>query len=1197
MKKIMRLCFLVAILFGLLNSSCQLKSTTNLDAGFQNPPAQARPWVYWFWLNGNITREGITADLEAMKRVGIGGVLIMEVDQGTPAGPIAFAGKEWRELFAFVCQEAHRLGLEVNMNNDAGWCGSGGPWITPDLAMQKVVFSETKVEGAQPFDGVLPHPPATADHYRDIAALAFPTPAEGARIEMLPGKSATVTQHFASPASFPDIPKEQIIARDQVLNITAHMDHNGRLQWQVPQGKWTILRVGHTLTGKDNHPAPLSGRGLESDKLSQEATDAMFNGLMGKLVADSKPLAGKTLVSTHIDSWETGSQNWTPKFREEFQKRRGYDLLPFLPVLEGRIVESVTVSERFLWDVRQTVSDLLIENYAGRFRALAHQHGLRLSIEAYDDAPCDEMTFAGQADEPMAEFWSWGNQTAYSCTEMTSAAHTYGKQIIGAEAFTASDGEKWLLHPANVKALGDWAFCEGINRFVFHRYALQPWRDYAPGMSMGPWGLHYERTQTWWEQSKPWHEYLSRCQYLLQQGQFVADICYLQPEGSPRRFSPTLPGYSGNAPERGRYNFDGCTPEVLLTRIKVQNGCLVLPEGACYRLLVLPQMQTMTPLLLAKIKELAEAGVTVLGPPPAASPSLTNYPQCDKEVQKLAAELWGETAAASAGDGHRVGKGRVIWEDAFASSIFKAEWLSPLNGAKWIWFPEGNPAEAAAIGKCYFRRHVVVKPNLQIVSAKILITADNSFTLWMNDHIVGSGANATEAFKYDLKSWLKPGENWLTVEGENAHDYANPAALIARLVIRYSNGDSLVVLSDSQWTSTRQEQPQWRTAKNSPGWKPAMEIGPLGMKPFPVPDVWLKTPIYVYPKFEAIAAVLQKMGVAPDFTADSSFRYVHRRIDDTDLYFVSNRTNAWQAANGFFRVSGKTPELWNPLTGEIRPQPLYQEQNGGTIMPLTLEPSGSIFVVFRTKGKPRITSIERDGRPVLVDSHPPSCEVTVDKDHKVVLRAWQSGQYKVQSAIDNPLLDINLPAPVELAGPWQITFPFRNGSAKRMNSDKLFSWNEHSDADVRYFSGTAAYHSTFALQSKQENMRLYLDLGQVAIMAHVTLNGKELGTLWRTPFRMEVTDALQVGENILDIKITNLWVNRQIGDEFLPEDSDRHANGTLKSWPQWVMENKPSPTGRTSFTTYRLWTRNDVPIESGLLGPVQLLAVQDVKLP
>ena len=320
----------------------------------------------------------------------------------------------------------------------------------------------------------------------------------------------------------------------------AHELRRCELTWDVPPGEWLILRLGHTTTGKDNHPAPESGRGLECDKFNPVAAEAHFNALVGKLIAENPMLAGsgKVFVSTHIDSWEVGTQNWTPRMRDEFQKRRGYDLWPFLPVFTGRVVDSLELSERFLWDLRQTVSDLIVENYAGQFRRLANQRGLRLSIEAYGE-PADDMTYAGQADEPMSEFWSWAKfGAAESCTEMASAAHTYGKRILGAEAFTATDAEKWLGHPGNVKDLGDWAFCEGVNRFVFHRYAAQPWVSRAPGMSMGPWGLHYERTQTWWEQSKAWHEYLARCQYLLQQGLFVADVCYLQPEGAPRQFVP-----------------------------------------------------------------------------------------------------------------------------------------------------------------------------------------------------------------------------------------------------------------------------------------------------------------------------------------------------------------------------------------------------------------------------------------------------------------------------------------------------------------------------------------------------------------------------------------------------------------------------------------------------------------------------------
>jgi hypothetical protein len=385
-----------------------------LEKDFLHPPPSARPWVYWFWLNGNITSNGITADLEAMRRVGIGGVLIMEVDQGTPRGPADFGSPKWRELFKHVCAEAHRLGLEVNMNNDAGWCGSGGPWITPELAMQKVVWSETNTDGPRRFEALLAQPKAVSNYYSDIAMLAFPTPAGNARIQSIDGKAAFFPQHIPVQGTFAAVPADQTIARDRIVDLTRKCDAKGRLVWDVPAGKWTILRFGHTPTGKDNHPAPEPGRGLESDKLSKAATEVMFDNLIGKLISDSRPLAGTTLVSTHIDSWETGSQNWTPQFRKEFRKRRGYDPLRFLPVMTGRVVDSMEVSERFLWDLRQTVSDLLVENYSGYMGRLARERGLRLSIEAYDGTPCDDVTYAGTADEPMAEFWSWGYNTAYS---------------------------------------------------------------------------------------------------------------------------------------------------------------------------------------------------------------------------------------------------------------------------------------------------------------------------------------------------------------------------------------------------------------------------------------------------------------------------------------------------------------------------------------------------------------------------------------------------------------------------------------------------------------------------------------------------------------------------------------------------------------------------------------------------------------
>ena len=869
--------------------------------GFARPPRSARPWVYWFPLSGNLSKEGITADLEALQRVGIGGVLYMEVDQGAPLGPADFAGPLWRELFQHACKEANRLGLEINMNNDAGWCGSGGPWITPELSMQRVVWTETVVKGPKSFAGVLAKPGAVRNFYQDIAVLAMPAPEGNGRIQGIEGKSSVIPQHFPPQrAKFASLSAESVIPRDRIVDLTGKMDAAGKLSWNIPEGTWLVLRLGHTTTGTDNHPAPASGCGLECDKLSKEATELHFNALMGRLIAENRALSGKgkVLVSTHIDSWETGSQNWTPRMREEFQKRRGYDLLPLLPTFTGRVVDSLEVSERFLWDLRQTVSDMLIENYAGHFRTLANRHGLRLSIEAYDGVPCDEMTYAGQADEPMAEFWSWDKfGAAYSCTEMASAAHVYGKQILGAEAFTATDAEKWQGHPAYIKDLGDWAFCEGINRFVFHRYAMQPWANpnRAPGMSMGPWGLHYERTQTWWEQSKAWHEYLARCQYLLQQGLFVADVCYLQPEGAPRRFAP--PPTAMIAPfVRGGYNFDGCTPEVVLTRMSVKDGRIVLPDGMSYRVLVLPQVETMTPALLGKIKELVVAGATVVAPSrPQKSPGLSDYPACDEQVKTLAADLWGAGAAPAEVTERHVGKGRIVWGGELspgprqrpASSRSSA----PRSGS-------GTRKETRRVsappGKRYFRRIVTLPPGSRIASARLVMTADNEFVCYVNGRRVGAGDDFHQAYAMNVASALKPGANLIAVDATNTTDNPNPAGLIGMLSIKLRDGRTIDGADRPIVGSSMKAAQGWnasieaseRLGRRHAAW--SARHGAVGRGPGSTRGREVFAPM------TAVYQLLAKEGIPPDFRADRPLRYIHRRIGEADVYFVANG-----AAEGF----------------------------------------------------------------------------------------------------------------------------------------------------------------------------------------------------------------------------------------------------------------------------------------------------------
>jgi hypothetical protein len=675
-----------------------LASTTLADlvSDFKSPPPEARPWVYWFWNNGNVTKQGITADLEAMQRVGVGGVIIMDVFErfAPPPGTADYMNPEWQSLFQFSVEEAHRLGLEINMTNGPGWCGSSGPWVTPELSMQKLVCSSVTIEGgatpvsapppaknekrnADVFDSHVPF----EDFYRDVAILAYPAD--------------------RSP-----------IAPGDVIDLTDKLGEDGKLAWSPPAGKWIVQRIGTVSTGSSTRPPVKGGNGLEIDKFSAGAMDLHFDQQMGKLIAAAGKMAGPTLSATHIDSWEVGSQNWTPLMREEFKKRRGYDPLPYLPNVitneSAHTIADPALADRFKWDYDQTCSELLADNYVGQLAKRAHEHGLRLTMEGYDLPFGDEAPYTARVDEPMSEFWTGGgNQNERKARQMASVAHVMGQKVVGAEAFTSGDSEQWKLHPASVKAGGDYQFSQGINRFVIHRYAHQPYLDKFPGATMGPWGLHYERTNTWWEMSGAWHAYLSRCQEMLRQGHFVADVCYLRPEQPNQTYLDTTPALPGG------YRYDEISAEALIARMTVKDGRLTLPDGMSYRLLVLPPVKTMTPALARKIRQLVNDGATIYGPKPETSPSLEGYPKCDDEVATIGNEVWGDIDSQKTKD-RTFGKGHVYLGMSI-DEVLKALNVSPdfQSTAKLNWIHRdttdtqvyfvANPSDAAVETLCTFR--------------------------------------------------------------------------------------------------------------------------------------------------------------------------------------------------------------------------------------------------------------------------------------------------------------------------------------------------------------------------------------------------------------------------------------------------------------------------------------------------------------
>jgi hypothetical protein len=667
----------------------------NLKASFITPPDSVRPGVYWYFMDGNLSREGMTKDLESMKKAGIGNVLFLEVNIGVPRGPIDFMSEQWQELFKHAVSETKRLGMTFTLGIGPGWSGSGGPWVKPAESMQHLVYSVTEVSGPTVKSIQLPKPDPRKpyfgektlnedlkkqwlDYYQDAFVLAFPTPSSSTKIQDIDEKALYYREPFSSkkgvkpflpePLANSGIPAQASVDPKQIVDLTKYLQKDGTLNWKAPAGKWTIMRFGSRNNGAITRPAPLPGLGFECDKFDTVAFRDHLDQYVGKLlkkVENPQTSNGAGWNMLHMDSWEMGAQNWTANFRKEFQKRRGYDPLPYFPVYSGQVVGNAELSERFLWDLRQTSQELVVENHALYLKKYGRKYGFRLSIEPYDMNPCADFDLGSAADVPMCEFWSkgYGFKTAFSCIEASSIANIIGAPVVGAESFTSESKEAWKLYPTVIKNQGDWAFCTGINRFVYHTFAHKPLDDkYQPGMTMAQYGVHWDRGQTWWPLASGYHTYVSRCSHLLQQGRKVADILYLIPEGAPHVFLPPASAMEGNdtIPDHKGYNFDGCSAQLLISKASVSNKKIVFPGGASYQVLVLPNYKTMTPKLLDKIASLVRDGATVIGNPPVQSPSLVGYPLCDAQIQKKALSVWQSTQVPAKITKVNYGKGTIF---------------------------------------------------------------------------------------------------------------------------------------------------------------------------------------------------------------------------------------------------------------------------------------------------------------------------------------------------------------------------------------------------------------------------------------------------------------------------------------------------------------------------------------------------------
>ena len=1328
--------------------SAQVAQPETLEEIFQHPPASARPHTWWHWMNGNITGQGITLDLEAMSRVGVGGVQMFDVGTGIPKGPVETLSTEWVRLVRHAASEANRLGLSFTMHNCPGWSSSGGPWVTPELAMQQLVWSETFVQGGQQIEVMLPKPFAKLNYYRDAMVVAYPslpgeeqprmvratvggnaiepktlndwdlatgvdlrpaaqgqqaylqiefTEAYEARsvlihVSNIPGASGggigtspmratidisddgvtfrpwtefslaffgggggaagpnvpvianlvpvrakhfrlTVPQarritefHLSGVDRLSDWTFKTNLARrrnqqqdpwtetppaidpEMVLDLSQRMNADGTLSWQAPPGRWTILRIGHTPTGRMQNASSESGQGLEIDKFSAAAMEFHFNKYFGDLFEAFRPLAAKGLAGALIDSYEVGMQNWTPEFPQEFQKRRGYDLRKYMPAMAGRVVGSLDITERFLWDLRRAQADLIADNYYGKFAELCRQRGLKSHTEPYGPAngPFDELQVGALVDEPMGEFWlrQAGAQWGWSLKLTSSIAHVWNKPVVGAESFTGRPNDsKWQEHPFATKAIGDLMYTFGLNHYIFHRYAHQPQAAAAPGMTMGPWGFHFDRTNTWFEKAGPWLEYIARCQSMLRQGRFVADLLYLTGESAPSEMpnSDNVNKAPLDPPPPEGHDYDAIHPQALIQRASVENGRIVVQGGMAYHILVLQPTKGMTVQLARKLRDLVNEGVWLVGSPPSYSFGLLNSKQNEAELKSIVAELWGDAGANE----RSVGKGRVFLAQPLRAVLDKLQ-VAPdfqstgRNADRDIRYIHRRAGEADVYFVTNHQRR-----SEEIVASFRVNGKRPEFWDAVTGEITPASVYISSQGRVRVPIRLEPAGSVFVV-------FRSPATNRALQSI-VKDGQTLVTTADFAAPSA-----PYRDVTNSftiSVWvKPEIEIGASGGLvggagaglPQETAEGMAGANAACFVVHPPEGDTLYGDGhSAVGFTAGRNgvVVYERTRFSFSPVLSASQPMSGWNHVALVYRDG--TPSLY--FNGKLIKTGI---RTGRIVHPGLGSPDANIrFVHFEGDLTTPTLIAEALGeeriRQLAASMPDPETPAAVELAPGGLL-IWQNGEYRLRDAAgqNTPVSISGLPEPTAISGTWRVTFPPGLGAPAEVRLPRLMSLHQHDDPGVKYFSGTATYHKRFAFAqgAGARGRRVFLDLGRVEVLAEVLVNGRNLRTVWKPPYRVDVTDALSAGENILEIRVTNLWPNRLIGDEQLPEEyaygpanappagGGLFGNAPIREIPKWFLEGQPKPAGqRVTFTTWKHWRKDAPLLAAGLLGPVRLL--------
>jgi hypothetical protein len=672
--KLRSLLFLIAFVVMACNEGSRNEQQLNyLKAGFKTPPLEARPRALWAWVDGNFDKEEITREMEEAVRMGLGGFDIWDVSKVAdennivPAGP-AFMSDEYVDAICHAINEAERLQLDLGLIIASGW-NAGGAWTRPENQTMGIFRSEKTVTGPgnQKIKIGFPQLPDSANKPGRRHRIIIPRRADG-----LPQfyHEIGVIALRVNPDSFLNIDGD-------VIDLSGRLSKENDIDWQVPEGNWKIIRYVCANTGQPMISSTPNSYGPMIDHFNPVASEVHIRYFIDKLEAKlGKPLGESGLTYFYTDSYEVVGQLWTPKMAEEFKKRKGYSLIPFLPVFDGYKMGDDNITSRFLYDYRQVLSDLIIESHYAKTREICEAHGVGFVAEAagpglpIHNCPFESLKSSGSLTFPRGEFWHLPSNTPFwkrmhntqqerhyledlqVIKGVACASHIYNKKYVEAEAFTGT--HLWNEGPGDLKPTVDRAFCEGLNRVIFHTWPHTPKAAGEPGWVYS-FGTIMNENRIWWPMAKPWMDYLGRCSFMLQQGNFAGDVLFYYGDSAPdfvpaRHIIPGL-GYG--------YDYDVINSDVLLNNLFVSKGKLKLPHGQEYEILVLPDVAYMQPEILVKIKDLVQHGATVVGSKPLRSHGLNKWQERDKTVRELAGKLWGDCDGKVKKE-HPYGAGKII---------------------------------------------------------------------------------------------------------------------------------------------------------------------------------------------------------------------------------------------------------------------------------------------------------------------------------------------------------------------------------------------------------------------------------------------------------------------------------------------------------------------------------------------------------